>query len=98
MFISFCKIGDLEHVKFYSDVLLSLGLNSEHVLAEVTDILAFVNRVFDKSKEILSGEVGVAGGKQKAVFECYARYFPPFLLFFHSRMMNDYIYFDSFIF
>ncbi|RUS72993.1 hypothetical protein EGW08_019241 [Elysia chlorotica] len=48
------KIGDMEQVKFYSDVLLSLGLNSEHVHAEVSDMLDFVSRVFAKSREVLS--------------------------------------------
>ncbi|GFR98332.1 tRNA (guanosine(18)-2'-O)-methyltransferase [Elysia marginata] len=50
------KIGDLDHVKFYSDVLLSLGFNSEHVDAEMMDILTFVIRIFDKSQEKGSGE------------------------------------------
>ncbi|GFN97103.1 tar (hiv-1) RNA binding protein 1 [Plakobranchus ocellatus] len=49
-------IGDLDQIKFYSDVLLSLGLNSEHVQTEITDILTFATHVFDKSKDVPSGE------------------------------------------
>ena len=49
----------MDQVKFYSDVLLSLGLKSKHVHAEVTDILSFVARVLDKSRELAAGEVGL---------------------------------------